>query len=131
MAILSCCLLVAAYLSPEYGAGSADGLAVFTAAEGNALLRLTAKGALVAKVAVENPTGIASDGQTVYVTAGVGGGRLVKMSADGKVLAETAAGHSPCAPVLSADCKSAYVLGRFTAEVTEYDAATLAVKRRA
>ena len=57
MAFLSCCLLVAAYLSPEYGAGSADGSAVFTAAEGNALLRLTAKGALVAKVAVEKPTG--------------------------------------------------------------------------
>ena len=122
---------MAAYLSPEYGAGLEDGSGVFTAAEGNVILRLSPQGTLSAKVAVERPTGIASDGQAVYVTAGIGGGRLVKMSADGKVLAETAAGHSPCAPVLSADRKSAYVLGRFTAEVAEHDARTLAVKRRA
>ena len=131
-AVIAAVLLSAAYLSPECGAELAGGLMCFTAAEGDALLFLSAKGTLKAKTEVHRPTGVAASGDGgAFVTAGVAPGEIVRIAPDGRIAARAPAGHSPCAPVLSADGKSVYVAGRFTADITEYDAATLAPRRRA
>lgn len=145
----------AAYLSPECVAASPDGktLYVTAATAGKVLVYDTAQGKVTAEWALpaaapkasggwlasllgrkeeaqaaSGPGGVAvaADG-TVYVTAGVAGGELLKLDAAGGVAGRVATGHTPVSPVVSPDGKTVYVLNRFDNTVSVVDAARMAV----
>ncbi len=120
-----------AYVSPEYLAVSQDGASVYvTSATGAHVQNVALDGSAVRVWKIEstlvkdtplNPSGIAVHGASVYVTCGVQAGELQKYSQDGKRIASVQAGHSPCAPVISCDGKTAYVLNRFAGKVSFVD----------
>ncbi len=128
---LVCCASAVTYLSPEYMAVAPGGKTVYvTAATAGKVLVFDVAGAKVAgewalKV---DPSGVAvaADG-TVYVTGGGVNGVLLKLGADGKVLAKVETGHTPMAPVVSPDGTTVYVLNRFNNNVAVVDAATMKV----
>ncbi len=120
-----------AYLSPEYLAASPDGKTVYVTAATAA--RLLVFDPAASKVAGEwtlpaDPSGVAvaADG-AVYVTGGGVRGALFKLSPAGQVLARVATGHTPLAPVVSADGTTVYVLNRFSHSVAAVDAAAMQV----
>ena len=121
------------YVSPEFLALSADGASVFaTSATGAKLMRVRLDGtpatcwplttSFGAKVAV-NPTGIAAANGSVFVTCGVQEGELQQYGENGTLVASVAVGHSPCAPVVTRDGKTAYVMNRFANRVSVVDLA--------
>lgn len=115
------------YVSPEFVAAAPSGDAVYvTGATGARLLSIAMDGSAqrdwkvmhsAAKVPV-NPTGLAAVNDGVWVTCGIVDGELQKYNVAGERTAAIAVGHSPCAPVISADGKIAYVMNRFKAEVS-------------
>ena len=126
-----------AYASPEFLAAAADGQGAFaTCATGAKVVSLGLDGKTrkawslesrqVKGVAV-NPTGIATAGGFVYVTCGVQAGELQKFKEDGTFVASAAVGHSPCAPVVSPDGKTVYVMNRFANKVSVVDASAMKV----
>ncbi len=126
---LTLCAGAATYLSPEYVAVAPGGKMMYvTAATSGKLLVFDIAGG---KVSAEwplkcDPSGVAvaADG-TIYVTGGGVEGVLLKLGAQGKVLAKVETGHTPMAPVVSQDGATVYVLNRFNNNVTAFDAATM------
>ncbi len=127
------------YASPEFLAAAADGQGVFaTCATGAKVVSLgldgRARGSwalasrLVPGVRV-NPTGLAAAGGFVYVTCGVEAGELQKFKEDGTFVSSASVGHSPCAPVVSPDGRTIYVMNRFKAQMSAVDAATMKVTK--
>ena len=128
-----------AYASPEFLTAAADGQGVFaTCATGAKVVSLgldgKARGSwpmesrLVKGVRV-NPTGITAKDGFVYVTCGVQAGELQKFKEDGTFVASASVGHSPCAPVVSPDGKTIWVMNRFQAQVSAVDATTMKVTK--
>ena len=121
------------YVSPEFLAVSADAASVFaTSATGAKILRVKlADGATTSwtiassqvKDTPVNPTGIAAANGSVYVTCGVQAGELQQYREDGTLVGTTCVGHSPCAPVVTKDGKTAYVMNRFENKVSVVDLA--------
>ncbi|MGN0846051.1 MAG: c-type cytochrome [Kiritimatiellia bacterium] len=127
------------YASPEFLASSADGSRVFAtcatggkvvgmALDGSAKREWKTESTLVKGVPV-NPTGLAAAGGFVYVTCGVQAGELQKYREDGTFVAAAAVGHSPCAPVVSKDGRTAYVMNRYANKVSVVDLASMKVAR--
>jgi len=117
------------YLSPEYLALSPDGktLYITQATAGKVVAFDTATGKIASEFPLKvNPSGVtvAPDG-TIYATAGEVDGTLFKLDAKGKVLGKATLGHTPMAPIVSADGSSIYVLNRFNNNVSKIDAATM------
>ncbi len=139
------------YLSPESMALSVDGKTLYiAAATADKILRVdlertTLSGEILLKdrstdgggfwgrlfggkrdsVAVA-PSGlaVANDG-TLLVTGGGANGFLQRLTPDGRVVAQVAVGHSPRAPLMSADGKKIYLLNRFNNCVKVLDAGNL------
>ncbi|MDD6029422.1 MAG: c-type cytochrome [Kiritimatiellae bacterium] len=121
------------YVSPEFLAVSADAASVFaTSATGAKILRVkladgTTTSWTIASSQVKdtpvNPTGIAAANGSVYVTCGVQAGELQQYREDGTLVGTTCVGHSPCAPVVTKDGKTAYVMNRFENKVSVVDLA--------
>ena len=139
MAAMSCMAASPAYTSPEFVAAAPDGMSVYVTSATNAkVLRVKLEDgsmsewevvlAKAAKKEPANPTGVAvaPDG-SVYVTAGVQHGELQKFDSTGKLIAAASVGHSPRAPVVSADGKTVFVLNRFSNKVSVVDAAKMKV----
>jgi DNA-binding beta-propeller fold protein YncE/mono/diheme cytochrome c family protein len=109
--------------SPTALVSSADGKLLYATIEEPASLAVVdpANGAVTARhMLPAAPTGmaLAPDGKQLYITAGLAPGRLLTVDASsGKVLADTPAGHSPCAPVVSLDGSRVFVCNRFEDEV--------------
>lgn len=123
-----------AYASPEFLAACPDGSGVYaTCATGRSVVRMGADGRIVRRFEIAsrqagvpvNPTGIAVSKDAVYVTCGVQAGELQKFSLDGRLLGFAAVGHSPCAPVVSADGKTVFVMNRFAGKVSAVDVASM------
>lgn len=127
------------YVSPEFMAVSADRASVFvTSATGRRILRVPLDGSAPRSWNVVgshsanvplNPTGIAAAGGFVYATAGIQAGELLKYREDGSLVASAAVGNAPCAPVVTKDGRTAYVLNRFANCVSGVDLATMKVVR--
>ena len=122
----------APYLSPEYVSVAPGGKTMYvTAATSGKVLALdVAAGKVAGEWALRlDPSGVAvaADG-TVFVTGGGVDGQLLKVGPDGKVLAKAKTGHTPMAPVVSADGATVYVLNRFNDCVAAVDAASMKVK---
>lgn len=139
-----------AYVSPECMALAPDGKTLYvTAATAGGVLRVDLERGKVSGTwllknntvrsrgffaslfgkpveASSDPSGlaVATDG-TLFVTGGKADGFLQKLAADGTPLQQAAAGHTPMAPVLSADNAKVYVLTRFENRVRVFDANTL------
>ncbi len=126
------------YASPEFLAVARDGQSVFaTCATGQRIARVGLDGSKRGGWTLEsrsaggvrvNPTGIAAAKGFVYVTCGVQTGELQKFREDGAFVGAASVGHSPCAPVVSPDGSTVYVMNRFSAKVSEVDAATMKVR---
>ena len=125
------------YASPECLAVAGDGQSVFvTCATGCRIARIGLDGKKLGDWALEggsagarmNPTGIATSKGFVYVTCGVQDGELRKFREDGSFVGAVPVGHSPCAPVVSPDGSTVYVMNRFAAKVTEIDASAMKVR---
>ncbi|MCL1921628.1 MAG: c-type cytochrome [Kiritimatiellaeota bacterium] len=122
------------YLSPEYLTLSPDGKTLYVteatvgkvAALDVETKKVTAEWALKA-----NPSGmaVAADG-TLYVTGGAHEGVLLKLDAKGKILGKVAVGHTPMAPVISADGGTVYVMNRFNNDIMAVNAATMKVSAK-
>ena len=125
------------YVSPEFIVAAPDGGSVYvTSATGAHVQNVARDGKPLRKWKIEstlvpntplNPSGIALSGGHVYVTCGVQAGELQKFALDGKLVKSVAVGHSPCAPVISADGKTVFVLNRFANKVSVIDAAEMKV----
>jgi YVTN family beta-propeller protein len=114
------------YFSPEYIALAPDGKTIYvTAATAKQMLKMdSATDQVVETWSLKaNPSGIAvaADG-SIYVTGGAEEGKLFKINAAGKTKDSVAVGHTPMAPVVSADGKTVYVLNRFNNNVMVLDA---------
>ena len=126
------------YASPEFLAVARDGQSVFAScATGQRIARVGLDGSKRGGWTIEsrsaggvrvNPTGIAAAKGFVYVTCGVQTGELQKFREDGAFVGAASVGHSPCAPVVSPDGSTVYVMNRFSAKVSEVDAATMKVR---
>ena len=127
------------YVSPENVAVSPDGATVYvTCATARRIMAMAPDGSgqrfwdvattKTSSPVPVNPTGlaVAQDGG-VWVTCGVQGGELQKYSADGTLQKAAAVGHSPCAPVVSRDGRTVYVLNRFPAKISAVDVESMAV----
>jgi len=116
-AVAALCGQACSYLSPEYLVAAPDGktLYITAATAGKILLFDLAQRRVSAEWQLpDNPTGLAVAGDgTLFVTAGTVGGELLKLEPDGKIVAKVTVGHTPMAPVISADGKTVYVLNRF------------------
>jgi len=116
------------YVSPEFLAPAPGGGAYVTGATAARVAEVGRDGRVVRQWLVSaNPTGIAAGGGFVYVTSGEANGELRKYAPDGACVKSAAAGHSPCAPVVSKDGGTVYVLNRFAAQVSVLDAAKMSV----
>ncbi len=84
-----------------------------------------ASGKLIRRLSIPvEPTGLAlsPDGKKLFVTAGVSKGQaLVFDTQSGKQLTSYPTGHSPTAPVVSADGKTLYLCNRFNNDVSVID----------
>ena len=127
------------YVSPECLAASPDGKTVYvTCATAQRVMAVALDGSPVCswnltttKTAVPvpvNPTGVAvaPDGG-VWVTCGVQGGELQSFAPDGTRREAVAVGHWPCAPVVSRDGHTIYLLNRFAARIVAVDAKRMTV----
>jgi DNA-binding beta-propeller fold protein YncE len=73
----------------------------------------------------EEPTGVAAAGSLVYATAGHARGTVYAVDGrTGKVAGRFAAGHSPVAPVVSADGRTLWVSNRYEHTVRAIDLGT-------
>ncbi|MEI7946456.1 MAG: c-type cytochrome [bacterium] len=125
LAGLTCHAMAKTYFSPEYVALAPDGKTIYvTAATSKQVLKIDSTTDQVVETwsLKANPSGIAvaTDG-TIYVTGGVEEGKLFKLNAAGKNKDSIAVGHTPVAPVVSADGKTVYVLNRFNNNVMVID----------
>lgn len=123
---LACQGMAKTYFSPEYIALAPDGKTIYvTAATAKQMLKMdSATDQVVETWSLKaNPSGIAvaADG-SIYVTGGAEEGKLFKINAAGKTKDSVAVGHTPMAPVVSADGKTVYVLNRFNNNVMVLDA---------
>lgn len=123
---LACQGMAKTYFSPEYIALAPDGKTIYvTAATSKQMLKIDSATDQVAETwsLKANPSGIAVavDG-SIYVTGGAEEGKLFKINAAGKTKDSVAVGHTPMAPVVSADGKTVYVLNRFNNNVMVLDA---------
>ncbi|MFK5923109.1 MAG: c-type cytochrome [Verrucomicrobiota bacterium] len=129
------------YRSPSHIIATKNGKRLFvteTTAGSVAELNAT-NGKLIKRLAIKSePSGLAlsPDEKKLYITAGVSNGRvLVFDTQSGKTIATYKAGHSPTAPVVSADGKTLYICNRFNNDVSVIDTASgktrvrVAVKR--
>jgi DNA-binding beta-propeller fold protein YncE len=81
----------------------------------------------------KEPTGIvlSTDEKMIYVTSGGYRGLVQAIDlATSKVVHETAAGHTPMAPIVTPDGKKIFVCSRFNNDVREYDLPELKFVRR-
>ena len=116
------------YVSPEFLAPAPGGGAYVTKATAARVAEVGRDGRVVRQWLVSaNPTGIAAGGGFVYVTSGEANGELRKYAPDGACVKSAAVGHSPCAPVISKDGGTVYVLNRFAAQVSVLDAGKMSV----
>lgn len=79
------------------------------------------------------PSGLAlsAEGRLLYVTFGLDRGHVAAIATgDGKIDFRLPTGHTPVAPVLSADGKTLYVGNRFQNELVAYDLETRTVRGR-
>ncbi len=136
LGLIAVCLIsrvcAGAYLSPEYLAISSDGKILYVTAATSAKLLLVniADGKLSGEWKLPcDPSGVAlGDDGTVYITGGGADGVLLKLGADGKVLARVETGHTPISPVVCKNGKTVYVLNRFNNNVVAVDAAEMKIK---
>lgn len=129
------------YRSPSHIAATPDGLQVLVCETTSGIV--TALDVATGKVIrrydpKQRPSGLAlsPDGNTLYITAGVGRGEVVVFDTrSGKAVDAYAVGHTPTAPVISHDGKTLYVCNRFNNDVSIIDTTTgktrarVAVKR--
>ena len=130
-----------AYVSPENLAVSPDGRTIYvTCATAQRVMAVSLDGATscvwqvattqTAQPVPVNPTGIAvASSSDVWLTCGVQGGELQRYGADGVLRQAVAVGHSPCAPVVTRDGRTVYVLNRFAAKICAVDTATMTVTK--
>ncbi len=81
-----------------------------------------------------SPTGLAlaADGQTLFVTSGMGSGEVLTIDLQtGSTRARIPAGHSPVAPVVSPDGNTLFVCDRFGAQLLAIDIPTATTKAHA
>ncbi len=124
----TCAAYAQSYVSPEFLAPAPNGGAYVTEATVARVAEVGRDGRVVRQWPVPaNPTGIAAGGGFVYVTSGEANGELRKYAPDGACVKSAAVGHSPCAPVISKDGGTVYVLNRFAAQVSVLDAAKMSV----
>ena len=129
------------YLSPECLAAAPDGTCAYlTCATAQRVMSVAPDGSIRASWKIEtaktetpvpvNPTGlaVAADGD-VWVTGGVQNGELQRYTPEGKLRQAVSVGHSPCAPVVSPDGRTVYVLNRFPARISAVDVARMTVVR--
>jgi YVTN family beta-propeller protein len=117
----------APYRSPEYVAASPDGKMLYVTEK--TAKQIAVVDAATAKVTKEialraEPTGLAlsAHGKALCVTAGLEDGRLYMVDTDRRKVTDSVdVGHSPCAPALSPDTKTAYVCNRFLNSVAVVD----------
>ena len=128
---LTCLGMANTYSSPEYVALAPDGKTIYvTAATAKKILKIDSATDQVVEewVLKANPSGIAvATNGTLYVTGGDEQGKLFKVNAAGKTLESLAVGHTPLAPVVSADGKIVYLLNRFNNNVMVIDAEKMKV----
>lgn len=127
------------YASPEFLSAAADGASVFaTCATGSKIVCVTLKDSTKrewkltstqAKGVSVNPSGLVASGGFVYVTCGVQVGELQKFKEDGTFVASAAVGHSPCAPIVTKDGKTAFVMNRYQNKVSVIDLSAMKVIR--
>ncbi len=119
------------YLSPEYVALTPDGKMLYvTAATAKKIVKIdSATDQVVAEWTLKaNPSGIAvATNGTLYITGGAEAGKLFKVNAAGKTTDSLEVGHTPLAPVVSADGKTVYVLNRFNNNVMVVDTDTMKI----
>ena len=124
----ACAAYAQSYVSPEFLAPAPNGGAYVTEATAARVAEIGRDGRVVRQWLVSaNPTGIAAGGGFVYVTSGEANGELRKYALDGACVKSAAVGHSPCAPVISKDGGTVYVLNRFAAQVSVVDAGKMSV----
>ena len=124
----ACAAYAQSYVSPEFLAPAPNGGAYVTEATAARVAEVGRDGRVVRQWPVSaNPTGIAAGGGFVYVTSGEANGELRKYALDGACVKSAAVGHSPCAPVISKDGGTVYVLNRFAAQVSVLDAGKMSV----
>ncbi|MFD2255234.1 cytochrome c peroxidase [Luteolibacter algae] len=129
LAIFACSAFVAAaemYLSPVDLDVLGESRLFVTCGTGKRLLEMDAESLEVTRQidfpAELTATAISADGSTFYVTGGVADGKVfIVDAASWKITHTIAAGHSPMAPVLSADGAKLYVCNRFSNEVSVFD----------
>lgn len=106
-------------LSPSALVAGADGKRLYVACEtgGSVLAFDTEAEKVVGRYAVDQvgELALSPDGRRLYATAGAFGGRIVELdAASGKVLRTFPAGHTPVAPVVSADGQTLFTCNRFS-----------------
>ena len=121
LTVMACHGMAKTYFSPEYVALAPDGKTMYvTAATAQKVLKMDSSTDQVVDTWTlkANPSGIAvaADG-ALYVTGGAEEGKLFKVNAEGKTQDSVEVGHTPLAPVISADGKTVYVLNRFNNNV--------------
>ena len=118
-----------AYLSPENIAASPDGKLLYVTEQTARQVAVVdaAAGKIIKTISLkQDPTGLAlsADGTILCVTTGVDEGRLYIIDTiKQKVRDYVEAGHSPCAPAVSPDGKTAYVCNRFKNSIAILDVA--------
>ena len=117
----ACAAYAQSYVSPEFLAPAPNGGAYVTEATAARVAEVGRDGRVVRQWPVS------AGGGFVYVTCGEANGELCKYAPDGACVKSAAAGHSPCAPVVSKDGGTVYVLNRFAAQVSVLDAAKMSV----
>ena len=126
----ACAAYAQSYVSPEFLAPAPNGGAYVTEATAARVAEVGCDGRVVRQWPVSaNPTCIAAGGGFVYVTCGEANGELRKYAPDGACVKSVAVGHSPCAPVISKDGGTIYVLNRFAAQVSVLDAGKMSVAK--
>ena len=106
-------------LSPAALAAGADGKRLYAACETDGSVQVfdTESEKVVARYAVDQvgELALSPDQRRLYAAAGAFGGRIVELdAAAGRVLRTFPAGHTPVAPVVSADGKTLFFCNRFS-----------------
>ncbi|MBN2137087.1 MAG: c-type cytochrome [Sedimentisphaerales bacterium] len=118
------------YLSPLALVADGDGKTLYIAEQtANQIAVFDVAGAKVSKaISLPGPPSglaLAPDGKTLYVTIGVGEGKIAVIDLNsGDIVQTLDAEHTPTAPVLSGDGKTLYVCNRFSNTVSVYDPAS-------
>ena len=118
------------YKSPVAIAVAPDGATLFVAYTANQVLAVDTASQAVKGIfdVAAPPSGITvhPSGSLVFVTGDAPKGKVFALSSDGTVAYEIAVGHSPAAPVCSADGSTLFVCNRFDNTVSIIDLATQA-----